>query len=923
MPLLLVLASGKCCTTATAGQPRAERIYEWSFRQSDDLNSDLWPDGWKRRRDLRHPAYIEMQIVARDASVASQVSESRRTLVQLQHLFETGSWDPNFVPETTPRAITEFLEKTVLDNCLEIRMDGGAAEMVSPRFPMDPRFSYRVQADVRTQALDGHRVWIELDLYDSAEQLLQSLKTVDKTGTTDWETVSLYLDTPPSVDLTWGELHIQVEQDESLEISGVARIDNIYVYRTPRLQLTTSVAHNVAAPLQAITVDCLATGIKGEVSHVLFDVIDLEGRRVASEAATLEYDQTDNSAQEWVAGAKSRPHFVSKAGLERSRNGIASWTFSLASPGLYTLHAYLGNKPRLDQVRTLKFAIIDDLGEIRGGPFGWSLPAFGTLLQPSEVPELVTRFGAGWVKYPVWFDMKDITFADELIAMTERLQAFGVRCIGRIDEPPASQRMAFTESDEELHARAMFRDPQTWEPLLEPVLTRMGMRLNWFQLGRDDDLSFMGDSDDTELLSQTREKMKAYCQQLKLTTGWDWLQTDPATTGDAPWDSIHFRTTPQLTASELKRYVEAAGESSHKTWVNLELLPASEYRLRDRVRDLTERVIEIRQSGIEAAFLPHPFDSQRGIFDHQQATTEMLIPWLRLVAHVGEADYVGAINMPQGSINHVFAHERNGIMVVWNDRDTVEQQFLGANASATDIWGTPVQVENVVLPSGSSEQRLAIGAWPVLIRDVNVDVVRLRQNFRIELTHLASRLGERQDLPVSISNPFDKPLRGEVTLVSESLLGTGTVTVPLQIASLRQQALKFPIDLRRDASAGEHRLRFDFDIEADENYRFSIYRDITLGLGDIKFQWETTRRNANVVELRMDLLNNLGTTVSFDCKLFPPGMPYQRFQVSQANPGSTIRSFYLNIPESENIKECWLRCEGVGLGRVLNYRINF
>ncbi len=916
LPLFAVYAS-----SGRAQELRAEKIYGWGFYQSEDQNSNLWPDRWQRRRDRNHPAYIDMRIVPRDLAVARKVSEAKKLLIQAHHAWETGTWDPNYVAETTPPDIARFLDRTVLDSCMEVRMDGGAAELISPIFDMDPRFSHQLGCEISCDDLNGHAAWVELQMLDEDKNVLETVRSRSVSGTADWQQQSIRAESPPMGKLRWGRIHIRIEPRKSLHIAGVARFDNLSIHRMPRLALSSELKMNVAEPGQEITITCTAMGIKSDVNTVQFELLDEQGRRLRQETIELKKQYVSPQAEHLVFKREDRPYYAFGNTSSDAYDGSSSWKLVIDDPGLYRVTVNLGRNAGADQRRALLLAVMRDEVIENPGPFGWSIPAFGSGLKPVEIPELVTRFGAGWVKYPIWYDMTDSAQSDQLVNLTERLQAFDIKCVGRLDTPPPSQRQAFGNDDDELHAVTVFRDVEAWEPLLEPVLTRMGMRLTWFQLGGDHDVSFMGTSDVVELLTTIRARMQTYCQELRISIGWDWLEHAPPTSTDSPWNSIHYRTAPQLTAAELRDYAQATSEEQPDIWVNIDPLPASTYSLHDRVQDLTERMIEVRKGNVRAAFLTNPFDPERGLFTADKNAGEMLIPWHSLVTSIGGRQFVGSINMPHSSANHIFSDGNDGVMLMWNSTPVQERLFLGKNISATDVWGKPLPVSTVTNRNGMEEQVINVGEWPLIIRGVNVEVVRWRQFFELKTDHLASRVGAAITLPVSLTSPFEQSISGTMTLVSDTLLAEGQVQLPLQIASGRKQDREIPLELRGDASAGTHQLRFDFDIDANERFQFSVYREITLGMGDVRFVWDSTRLSDNQILLRLELQNNTDAPISFDCKLFPPGQPYQRFQILQAAPGFTSKEFTLNVTDSGQLLEHWIRCEGIGTGRILNYRI--
>jgi hypothetical protein len=64
-----------------------------------------------------------------------------------------------------------------------------------------------------------------------------------------------------------------------------------------------------------------------------------------------------------------------------------------------------------------------------------------------------------------------------------------------------------------------------------------------------------------------------------------------------------------------------------------------------------------------------------------------------------------------------------------------------------------------------------------------------------------------------------------------------------------------------------------------------------------------------------------GQPVSFDCRLFPPQKPYRRFQILNAPPGTSQHGLEMPIEGIDPGTELWIRCEEIGTGRVLNYRL--
>ncbi|MCC7337908.1 MAG: hypothetical protein IT422_22700 [Pirellulaceae bacterium] len=934
---VIVCITAVLASLAQAKDIQAERVYNWDFQRDNDANFDQKPDDWKRRLDREHPAYIDMRITSRVPDKAQIALEAQGTLAIWMRTCETRRWQGNYVAESPPPELAKLLDRTLLDNCLEISMDGGAAELVSPMFPMQNRYSYALQAEVSCQELDGHTAWVELQLLDDSEQVLQVLRTNAIEGTVDWQTLATQIASSPSSDLRYGRVHIKVEPHSSTVLKGIARFDSLRVYRMPRLSLSTQLPFYVAQPGEEFQVNCMAMGIREHNSRVRFELCNHVGELIRDE--TIELNISEPPASESIAESRlshayspaaqraeidaKPPYYVSAHVGRRAVDGHANWNLKLDEPGLYRVKVNLGREGVHAQLREILIGVMSPQPVQPAGPFGWSLSEFGQRLSVEEVPEMVRRFGAGWIKMPVWFDPNDTVTADRLVALIERLQGLGTEVVGVLGQPPQSLKESFGDSSDHLYAVNIFRDPADWEPALEPVLTRIGMKIAWFQIGNDHDNSFVNKPKLAETIANIRTRMQSFSQELKLALTWTWNDPAPEATA-VPWTAIQFANSPQLTAAELENYVSHQASGS-ELWVTLDPLEAAKYPLVERVRDLTERMVATKRSQVTAAFVVDPLRPELQLFTKRKTIGEMLIPWHSLVSSIGAAAYAGSIEFPGGSTNHFFTRHRESgdetLALLWNDVPTDEQIDLGGQLQARDVWGKSIPLRTVQTERGTSEQQIRVGPWPIFVHGVDLNIVRFHQQFELQLKNMDNALSVAQTIPVSIANTLPQNAIGKVTVVSSSLLNGERSESPLQLSSGVQQFKSLPVFIRNDASAGSHRLRFDFDLVANKPYNFSIYRTLVLGMGDIELIWDTTRREDDWLELRVEIRNNTEDSATFDCKLFPAGRPYQRFRLDESKPGNTVQEMRIRLNQVERGSEAWLRCEQIGSGRVLNYRI--
>ncbi|MCA9131157.1 MAG: hypothetical protein KDB22_28935, partial [Planctomycetales bacterium] len=501
LTLLIVFFFPNLTSRAWSQRLEAETILSWDFRRQDDTNLDQLPDGWKRRRDREHPAFVKMQITAKDPERDRASKSAQHLMSQVWHALKTGNWNPSYIPEVTPPEIAEFMDKFVLDNCLEVVMQGGNAEYVSPIFPMESRFAYRLRGLVDTTKLYGHTAWIELHLLDSDEQTLRVLPTAASTGDSAWHRVETELASEQDERLAWGRVHIKVDKSDATYFEGAARFDALAVMRQPRLRLTTPLPYQIASPGQPVVVTCRALGIRQLGSSVEFLLQDCMGETMRSEKIVLQRaapgEMPDRSSP-------ADAHFVAKhsnVGTEELFDGEAVWKLQFDTPGLYRVSVNLGRDAGKSTRRELLIAVMSAAEPFNAGPFGWSWPDLDSDARFQALPELVRHFGAGWIKIPIWFDSTDTNAADRLVELADRLQVEGVKCVGRIENPPKRLRDMLFDNDDQAYSVSVFRDPAAWEPVLEPVLTRMGLKIAWFQLGTDDDFSFMGVPDPANMLA--------------------------------------------------------------------------------------------------------------------------------------------------------------------------------------------------------------------------------------------------------------------------------------------------------------------------------------------------------------------------------------------------------------------------------------
>jgi hypothetical protein len=127
--------------------------------------------------------------------------------------------------------------------------------------------------------------------------------------------------------------------------------------------------------------------------------------------------------------------------------------------------------------------------------------------------------------------------------------------------------------------------------------------------------------------------------------------------------------------------------------------------------------------------------------------------------------------------------------------------------------------------------------------------------------------------------------------------------------------------LKTDADSGLQSVRVDFHLMADDEYRFSVFRNVSVGLDDIAVDLETRLDESGELIVKAQITNHTGRRISFRGTLFAPGR--RRDQRQLLDLGSDRITVTYRLPRGEELigSELRLRLEEFGGSRVLNQHV--
>jgi hypothetical protein len=734
------------------------------------------------------------------------------------------------------------------------------------------------------------------------------------------------------------------------DLTGKAWFDGLRVVRLPRMELAVNSPTGLFTPREKPELVCEVSGICVPDPQLRFELFDHTGQRLAEHQAPL------IPTHEPSAGAQ---HTLPPDGFA----GHANWVPPLPDFGFYRVRTSLVGKGSdevlLDRTRTL--ALLRPLPATPRGIFGWSLPGEDLPYSFSTLAALLKQAGLGWAKLPVWYDARDTARADRIAWFAEQLSIDGIELVGVLDQPPQKLREVFREPGK-LPMAIVFSETALWQPAVAPVMTRLSLKVHWWQLGDDQDASFIGYPQLKAKMAEIKRQLQQYGQQVHLGFNWRWSFAPPDGGERAPWSYLSYDIDPPLTADELAAHLarpataslnpRGAGAASRdallsslgtprasssgllggprddfpppgmnlppRRWVLLPPLARGDYSTDVRVHDLVLRMLAARIHGADAAFVPQPFDSQQGVLNEDGSPAELFIPWRTTAALIGAADYLGPLQLPGGTVGHVFAAGGSAVMAVWADRPTSEYILLGDEIEQIDVWGRsrkPARVER----DGMPHHEIQIGTLPTYITGLSEAVARWQTGIAFENLQLSSVAGRPQTIVLRMRNTFPQAVNGELMLHAPKSWDVDPRPTRFKLPEGGEIRLPLSVTILSDANSGPQPVRLDFDVAGQ---RFSAYRTLQLGLDDVQTELTTRLTKEGTLRVEQSLTNLSERPLNFRCVLFAPGRRRETRQVLNLGRDRTTLTFVLPRGEELIGKKLWLRAEEIGGSRVLNYTVD-
>lgn len=910
-------------------------VFECSFGPPEkwDVNYDGWPDHWERKTGSEYPHYVNIAIQD-DSSVEG-------------------------------------------NKCLRIDLDGAAAAIASPPIQVMSRFSYVFVAQLKAENLKNSSVVMMLSFRDASGHELQTAKSEAITSTTGWQTISIGRVEPKDSAVDHAIVSLQVFRGNKGDLQGRVSLASLRLERYPRIIVTTNNPCNVYTERDGVEINCVLSGIREQNPEIDFQLLDGANQELQHEHFPLDARRIINK-QRTAEGKDSED---ATEGYE----GVRTWKPSIPDFGYYRIVVQMMNAKAKNSVgegepfekQTVDLVVVPPLGEKpQHGEFGWSLPGDEKQLSFQELSRLLPQVGVSWIKVPVWFDATDQHRGDELIRFVELLSASYIDVVGIVDRPPQKPK-AGTHLQRELSiADVLLQDTGTWAPSLEPVMSRLALRVRWWQLGRDNDNSMINLPKLNSKIDDLRTTLFRFGQDVRMGLCADWEGTElPA--GKVSWDFTQLTLPSPVTETKFEELLKKPKQESAQRWISIDPPPPSSFPLKPnewdiaavtpnnpqalgasplipalvhtavdtpnkqqaardaRTRAFVHRIIEAKLRGADAIFVTKPFDDENGLMRANGMPAELLLPWRTTATMLGGAKYLGVLPLPNESPNHIFVRpDGQVVMVVWNSQPTHEKLYLGENVRQYDVLGRSVAVSKQ-----GHEQEIVITETPSFVLGLHEAIARWRMNLHFETRHVSSDFSRPHHNSLLFKNFFPQGVGATVKIVvlqDDDLADGGArkdaatnltqdrwiIEPPHANFQLAAGAeAKFPFDIKlKTALYGKQPVRIDFVVEADERIEFSVYDEMEVGTKELKLEVRSQidKDGSLVVEQRMT--NRTDKLADFKCHLRLPGEKPQRTQVYRL--GRDVDRKIYRFPNGQKLlgKEMFLEIEEVNGERKLKYK---
>jgi hypothetical protein len=830
----------------------------FDFEEDEDREPDGLPDDWNRRRGAGFPSYVKCEIDQKHSHVG--------------------------------------------DQSLHVTVNGGKVAYYSPLngelAQINPAFDYSFRGFIRTERLKHDYALYTVSFLNSRRQQVQRFETRPVSGThASWIQLELG-PLKPQPDVRYVVIGCHVDHRENDDIRGDVWFDGIWLGKMPRLTLMQRAQDHFLTPEQEIV-------IRSEVSG-LDDIFSFKLQMSLSDVSGEVLEQNEWDLQ--------RPE-NSTLPAPQDDHGIR-WTLPARQHGCYFVRAILKRDGQTIQTSETTLVVAEPSRPRPTGEFGWSLNNGLGPLTGDELELVAYEAGIHWLKIPVWNSMheKDAASPAELSQLFDGLINRSISVVGLLNDPPKSIRNQFAK-DWSGTSEIFALPPEFWGPSLEPVLTRYGSFIEYWQLGGDTDTSFAETTELPQMIQKITHEFNLLGRNSKIGIQWPWPAPSPV-----PSDIRNLFATignpDGLSLDELQQVYSDKTSETAEHWTMFRPLPLDQ-TLRNRASTLIRQMVMAKLKGSQGIFLSGVLDGDRGLLNDDGAPTPLFLPFRTTAMNLRGAKYLGSFQLPDSPPNYVFARDNEVTVVFPGDLPVSAELNLGDSVQHVDMWG-----RRSMLATQSGKHQVTSDGEPIFCIGCSEAMARWRLESGFESGIMPAVYGGHADAIVG-RNTYSQKIKGTVSLKIPKDWEAKPDSWDIELEAGESFRLPTTIYLPQTASLGKAEVVLSFDITSDRRRKFDVHRSLEVGLGDVIVDVYTMPLPDGQLLIEQYVSNRTQPLdiMNFRCTLSVGGHKSQTEYVTNLGTKKDRKEYKLPNAQSLLGHELWLNLEQIGGRRNLNKRL--
>jgi hypothetical protein len=811
-------------------QSRGIPIVTYSFEEGDDKDYDRLPDRWIRAKGPIFPKY---NIITIDRGTGSNGSQQ------------------------------------------SLRFDLKRNEIAtySPIKKIDAPHSYLLTGNIKTQSLANSAAVISISFLDSKQVRLKRYISSFYTGTNDWRKVNISQVNPPE-NASYAVIGCHLVQGEKKDIRGSVWFDELQLKQLPRLTLTSNFHTHFIRPNAPIVIEWKIKGLDPGTHdknnyELILEMFNNKNKPIEPHKVKLKPDVRYNENGEGISIHVPENH--------------EPWNVEPQEYGFYEVRATLYNnksdkeKYKSENIifeKSTYFTVIDfvEKMKIRNGDFGWSilnpLSKLNSSLNFTEMEDIIAQGGVQWLQYPVWQSVESAEGAQQLSEFFEQLSHKKVKSVGVLDEPPHQIRRQFAAKWQGV-SEVFSMPPEFWKPSVESVVARNSTSIRHWQLGNNNDKSFVGLKTFDTTLKTVQSKFGEIGRDTRIGLPWKWkskysqkiknsktflimnsrfpdeyfdvkdkiIKRKAISAGEKIWLVIHPMSRKEAESKiKFEKLVQSGAIDGTEVQSKIyeEIASQSEYNKEDEVlirkmrsTDLVKRMIAAKHAGTDVILASDVFNPNHGLLNENGSPGILFLPWrtTSLALSGAKLELERSFQLKEKSENYVYFRENEAIVVIWNDATTedvpVEENiFLGENAFTTknfwDIDGRLTQENDYRY----GPHQIKVTPVPLIIQGCSRELAKWRMKVGFKNGQVASKSGDLRD-EIRGFNPYNSPVTVKIGKIKSQSGWNITFPEKNEFSVEGKSYFRIPIEIElgSDSSIGDEELEIPFEIDA-------VHRDI-------------------------------------------------------------------------------------------------